>query len=216
MITIYKYYLDPDKTHVRARNAHILEFLSVQVQHRDIVLWALVDTEKPANYADIYILGTGWNLGTKREPWLTKENFVDTVQDRDGYVWHIFGVIPQEELKKEKVRQREEYQTEREEAKNKLNEVAKILKDNNIGMMLCTASNSSKALKEAIDKLSKEQKPYGWEILFGDINGLEVMKINMDEIMKDFENAKEELSAKKTETEEKKEPSIWDIFNEQA
>ena len=96
MITIYKYHLDRDHVHVRSRNAHVLEFLSVQIQHDEITLWALVDTEKPANYADIYVLGTGWDLGTKREPWLTKANFVDTVQDPDGLVWHIFGVLPED------------------------------------------------------------------------------------------------------------------------
>lgn len=96
MITIYKYHLDRDHVHVKSRNAHVLEFLSVQIQHDEITLWALVDTEKPANYADIYVLGTGWDLGTKREPWLTKANFVDTVQDPDGLVWHIFGVLPED------------------------------------------------------------------------------------------------------------------------
>ena len=107
MITIYKYHLDRDHVHVKSRNAHVLEFLSVQIQHDEIVLWALVDTEKPANYADIYVLGTGWNLGTKRESWLTKANFVDTVQDPDGLVWHIFGVLP-EDKKEEKAIEREQ------------------------------------------------------------------------------------------------------------
>jgi hypothetical protein len=112
MITIYKYHLDRDHVHIKSRNAHVLEFLSVQIQHDEITLWALVDTEKPANYADIYVLGTGWNLGTKREPWLTKANFVDTVQDPDGFVWHIFGVLP-EEKKEEKVIEREQVQEQK-------------------------------------------------------------------------------------------------------
>lgn len=107
MITIYKYHLDRDHVHVKTRNAHVLEFLSVQIQYDEITLWALVDTDKPANYADIYILGTGWNLGTEREPWLTKANFVDTVQDPDGLVWHIFGVLP-EGKKEEKITEREQ------------------------------------------------------------------------------------------------------------
>jgi hypothetical protein len=112
MITIYKYHLDRDQIHVKSRNAHVLEFLSVQIQRDEITLWALVDTEKPANYADIYVLGTGWNLGTKREPWLTKANFVDTVQDPDGLVWHIFGVLP-ENKKKEKATEREQAQEQK-------------------------------------------------------------------------------------------------------
>jgi hypothetical protein len=59
MITIYKYHLDRDQIHVKSRNAHVLEFLSVQIQRDEITLWALVDTEKPANYADIWCIGTG-------------------------------------------------------------------------------------------------------------------------------------------------------------
>lgn len=112
MITIYKYHLDRDHVHVKSRNAHVLEFLSVQIQRDEITLWALVDTEKPANYADIYVLGTGWNLGTKREPWLTKANFIDTVQDPDGLVWHIFGVLP-EDKKEEKTMAREQAQEQK-------------------------------------------------------------------------------------------------------
>ncbi len=107
MITIYKYHLDRDHVHVKTRNAHVLEFLSVQIQHDEITLWALVDTTKPANYADIYILGTGWNLGTERESWLSKDNFVGTVQDPDGLVWHIFGILP-ENKKEAKVTEREQ------------------------------------------------------------------------------------------------------------
>lgn len=112
MITIYKYYLNTDHIHTKSRNAHVLEFLSVQVQRDEVTLWALVDTEKPANYADIYIIGTGWNLGAKREPWMTKANFVDTVQDQDGLVWHIFGVLP-EDNKEEKATERQQVQEQK-------------------------------------------------------------------------------------------------------
>ena len=96
MITIYKYHLDRDHVHVKSRNAHVLEFLSVQIQHDEITLWALVDTEKPANYADIWCIGTGWHLGNEKPEWATKANFIDTVQDPDGLVWHIFGVLPED------------------------------------------------------------------------------------------------------------------------
>ena len=101
MITIYKYLLDRDHIHIKSRNAHVLEFLSVQIQHDEITLWALVDTEKPANYADIWCVGTGWHLGNEKPEWATKANFIDTVQDPDGLVWHIFGVLPEEETKNE-------------------------------------------------------------------------------------------------------------------
>lgn len=101
MITIYKYHLDRDQIHVKSRNAHVLEFLSVQIQRDEITLWALVDTEKPANYADIWCIGTGWHLGNEKPEWATKANFIDTVQDPDGLVWHIFGVLPEEETKNE-------------------------------------------------------------------------------------------------------------------
>ena len=101
MITIYKYHLDRDHIHIKSRNAHVLEFLSVQIQRDEITLWALVDTEKPANYADIWCVGTGWHLGNEKPEWATKANFIDTVQDPDGLVWHIFGVLPEEVTKNE-------------------------------------------------------------------------------------------------------------------
>ena len=46
--------------------------------------------------------GTGWHLGNEKPEWATKANFIDTVQDPDGLVWHIFGVLPEEQRKKKK------------------------------------------------------------------------------------------------------------------
>ena len=130
MITIYKYHLDRDHIHIKSRNAHVLEFLSVQIQRDEITLWALVDTEKPANYADIWCIGTGWHLGNERPEWATKANFIDTVQDPDGLVWHIFGVLPEEETKnEEQVKSQEEQSAAEAERRAEIDELLNNAKE---------------------------------------------------------------------------------------
>jgi hypothetical protein len=158
MITIYKYYLDRDHIHVKSRNAHVLEFLSVQIQRDEITLWALVDTEKPANYADIWCIGTGWNLGNEKPEWATKENFIDTVQDPDGLVWHIFGVLPEEETKNEEpVKSQEEQSAAEAERRAEIDELL----------------NSA---KEKIEKRYVRDLMKGYVMLMGDLFDIDFSK----------------------------------------
>jgi hypothetical protein len=82
-LSIWKYPLSRDGWHgsvpVGAR------FLSAQVQHSDIVVWALVDTTAPVETRKFRILGTGFPL--EGEP----GEYVGTVQTHNGhFVWHIF------------------------------------------------------------------------------------------------------------------------------
>ena len=158
MITIYKYHLDRDHIHVKSRNAHVLEFLSVQIQHDEITLWALVDTEKPANYADIWCIGTGWHLGNEKPEWATKANFIDTVQDPDGLVWHIFGALPEKETKNEEpVASQEEQSAAEAERRAEIDELL-----NNA--------------KEEIEKRYVRDLMKGYVMLMGDLFNLDFSK----------------------------------------
>lgn len=159
MITIYKYHLDRDHIHVKSRNAHVLEFLSVQIQRDEITLWALVDTEKPANYADIWCIGTGWHLGNEKPEWATKANFIDTVQDPDGLVWHIFGVLPEDK--------KEEKATERQQAQEQ--KVAEAERRAEINEFLNSA-------KEEIEKRYVRDLMKGYVTLMGDLFNLDFSK----------------------------------------
>jgi hypothetical protein len=157
MITIYKYHLDRDQIHVKSRNAHVLEFLSVQIQRDEITLWALVDTEKPANYADIWCIGTGWHLGNEKPEWATKANFIDTVQDPDGLVWHIFGVLP-EDKKEEKATERQQVQEQK--AAERQAEINELLNN----------------AKEEIEKRYVRDLMKGYVTLMGDLFNLDFSK----------------------------------------
>lgn len=83
MITIYKYYLGPP-----IQIPQDAKILSVQAQGDGIYLWALVDTDKPTVTRVFTRIGTGWNLSDETD--LFNQTYISTVQDRDGFVWHIF------------------------------------------------------------------------------------------------------------------------------
>ena len=62
------------------------------------------------NVSEIFICGTGWSIGEDNKYWFNKENFIDTVQDNWGLVWHVFGIVnptkanePVEETEQEEV-----------------------------------------------------------------------------------------------------------------
>lgn len=62
--------------------------LTVQYQGTVLTLWTLVDPEAPKMLRNIHIIGTG-HLVPSREGVLGGV-YVATVQDRGGYVWHVF------------------------------------------------------------------------------------------------------------------------------
>ena len=49
-------------------------------------MWAIVDTNKEEQEINIVALGTGWDL-----PERTQE-YIGTIQDDFGYVWHYFTI----------------------------------------------------------------------------------------------------------------------------
>ena len=100
MKTIYKYILEP----VGAQTLQIpsgAEFLSVQMQHGNLCLWAIVDPEKLLENEYFVIVGTGHPvpekpkylqyLGTVQQAARLKNLFPEHA---DGaLVWHVFRAI---------------------------------------------------------------------------------------------------------------------------
>lgn len=83
MKTIWKYQLN------RVAQAKIdipigAQILSAQMQDGIIAVWALVDPAAPKQPKAFHIFGTGWDIEE------TSLCYVATVQDKDGFVWHIF------------------------------------------------------------------------------------------------------------------------------
>lgn len=65
------------------------ELLTVQLQHGEPVLWAMVEPEAPKVMRHVQMYGTGWPIGVNDE--LIK--FLGTVQcNGDILVWHFFEV----------------------------------------------------------------------------------------------------------------------------
>jgi len=59
--------------------------LSVQEQHGIFVLWCLVDDKWPLKEITVYQFGTGHEIPEKM-----LGEYLSTVQDSDGFVWHYF------------------------------------------------------------------------------------------------------------------------------
>lgn len=82
MIVIYKYPIEitDEQTVTMPLDAGVL---SCQVQGGRLVLWAMVDTDRPSFPKTIYVFGTGNPVPEVRM------RFIDTVQ-LNGLVWHVF------------------------------------------------------------------------------------------------------------------------------
>ncbi len=64
------------------------EILTVQFQHDQLCLWALVDSDSATEEREIKISGTGHPIVN------TNLKFIASVQELDGnLVWHVFEVI---------------------------------------------------------------------------------------------------------------------------
>jgi hypothetical protein len=117
MLSIYKFTFNPEwSVHTTINDYHIVEFLSAQLQNGKVTVWAIVDKEKENNVSEIFICGTGWSIGEDNKYWFSKENFINTVQDDWGLVWHVFGIVnptkanePVKETEQEEQKQEEVY-----------------------------------------------------------------------------------------------------------
>lgn len=82
MRSIYKYSLNP---YAKIEGC-IEKFLDIQIQNEIPVIWAIVDTELVSRKFYIYCYGTGWELNKDE----ARGDYLGTVQDNEGYVWHYF------------------------------------------------------------------------------------------------------------------------------
>lgn len=62
------------------------KFLSVQMQNDLPVAWFLVETENAAVERHFRIYGTGWPIDE------ANLNYLGTIQDRSGFVWHVMEI----------------------------------------------------------------------------------------------------------------------------
>ncbi len=89
MKTIFKYTLEP-KEQQSIEVPDGAEFLTVQIQHDVICVWAIVDPSKKKTTELFFIVGTGHPL-PKQPNYL---QYVGTVQELGGsLVWHLFRAV---------------------------------------------------------------------------------------------------------------------------
>lgn len=77
---IYKYRIGMSTTISLPYDSRIL---TAQRQHDDIHVWVELGTHPKIDY-EFYFVGTGWDQDT------SNDNYISTVFDEDGYVWHVF------------------------------------------------------------------------------------------------------------------------------
>ena len=86
MKAIYKYELPIAPGFVSIINEKIIKILKVDYQNGLPMVWAMVDTEDIGVESRIMSFGTGWELPNG------VEEYVGSLQDSEGYVWHYFIV----------------------------------------------------------------------------------------------------------------------------
>lgn len=87
-LTIWKFPLQYTscKQEIEIPNTHKL--LTVQIQNGLPTLWALVDPSTVKVTKEVIMYGTGWDI---EETAATVGDYLGTVQDNNGFVWHFFG-----------------------------------------------------------------------------------------------------------------------------
>ena len=84
MRKIYKYKLPVDGG-VITIDDYIVKILDLQAQDGVPTMWAIVDPEiEAAKPIEIIAIGTGWELP------VGIDEYLGTVQDEYGFVWHYF------------------------------------------------------------------------------------------------------------------------------
>lgn len=93
MRKIYKYELPVDGGIITIKQC-IIKILNIQEQNGIPMMWAIVDPDNEVvEPLEIVAIGTGWELPTGLD------DYLGTVQDEWGFVWHYFS-LKLKELKK--------------------------------------------------------------------------------------------------------------------
>lgn len=69
---------------------NFVRVLDIQVQHSQVMAWVLTDDAKPGAEIQLIPIGTGWEIPSEV---LDKAEYIKTVQDDYGYVWHYHMVM---------------------------------------------------------------------------------------------------------------------------
>ena len=84
MKKIYKYEL-PIGGHTITIDDPIEKVLSIQLQYGGPTMWAMIDFDLPNKSTHIISVGTGWEITAG------VDEYIGTVQDEQGFVWHYFS-----------------------------------------------------------------------------------------------------------------------------
>lgn len=84
---IYKYSIPAIPGEIQTINDKIIEVLDIQYQYGKPTMWAIVDADAEMGPPfQIAAFGTGWEI-----PEAAKQ-YLGTLQDDNGYVWHYFAI----------------------------------------------------------------------------------------------------------------------------
>lgn len=86
---IFKYKLNGigNPTKITCRRSRILD---IQMQEGDMVCWIETRDDYPETTTEIVSIGTGWEIPSDV---MTFTNYLKTIQDHYGYVWHFYEVL---------------------------------------------------------------------------------------------------------------------------
>lgn len=88
---IYKYPIPAIPGEIQTINDKIIEVLDIQYQYGKPTMWAIVDADAQMGVPfKIAAFGTGWEI-----PDAAKQ-YLGTLQDTEGYVWHYFSIEVEE------------------------------------------------------------------------------------------------------------------------
>lgn len=91
MQTIYKYLIKPSPQVQEIKMKDGARVLSVGIDgDNNPAIWAQVDTDRSDVKRKFFCLGTGWDISAIFK--YLKIEFHGTIVDKDGLVWHVYGV----------------------------------------------------------------------------------------------------------------------------
>lgn len=84
--TILKFPLMPGEMPTNIR-CNFVRLLDIQVQRSIVTAWIMTDTNAPEITLQVIPLGTGWEIPSDI---LKSLEYIKTVQDTAGFVWHYY------------------------------------------------------------------------------------------------------------------------------
>lgn len=85
MKQIFKYSVQPGTNIICAK---VVKWLNIGMQAGAVYAWGIVDEDAPEKEWDVKLIGTGWEF---EDFWSDEAQYLNTVIDEEGYVWHGFA-----------------------------------------------------------------------------------------------------------------------------